>query len=123
MKAAESGQVLLLGVEAGQGAVHPVEGGKGTAVDHRPQLGHLHLGRGGLGEDMYVVRPGKLSVGGGGGVGVVVAGGEKDLCLQLLQDLIEGLDRFRPGPLAVKEVPRQKDQVNLCLAGGVRQAG
>ena len=53
----------------------------------------------------------------------MVAGGEKDLCLQLLQDLIEGLDRFRPGPLAVKEVPRQKDQINLCLAGGVRQAG
>ena len=123
MEAAEGGQTFLLGVEPGQGAVHPIGRGKRSAVHHGPQLGQLHPLGGGGGEKMNVAGPGEFMVRGDLGIGVVVAGGKKHLGFQLLQHLVKGLDGLRPDPLAVEEVPGQEDQVGLALPGGVGQAG
>ncbi len=72
---------------------------------------------------MDMVRPGQPAIGGPGGPGVVVAGGEENLSLQLLQGVVQDLHGLRPGPLPVEEVPRQKEQVGLALPDGVGQPG
>jgi len=123
VETAEGDEALIPGLEVQQGAVHPMGGEEGAAVDHRSQVGELHPLRVGRGEDVDVAGPGETGVGRGRRIGVMVAGGNEDLGFYLFQGVVEKLQGLGTDPLAVEEVPGQEDELGLGLFGGVGQTG
>ena len=112
--------VLWYGVP-GQGGVLPVGCSKGAAVDHSAQGGKFHSFHLGCGKDVYIGGPLGSGVGGLGGVGVMVAGGDEDGDGQLPQGLGEGLNGLGVDPLGIQQISPQQHQICPLRLGQLGQ--